>query len=443
MAKTRTDAWNAAAAAGFVAGGLWSTYCVHASMTSLQAMSAKRYGRRAVSDNAETHGVIVVVPMIHEADRASQFVAHWCGLLEKHSRLRLCVVTTERERIEAPAGPYTWDVLRSDPRMESFMHSGRAEIAHFPGVNRTYGEQLGWALDRLASATERPAEYFYIANADSRLSDKACAEIIDLADAGINCAQQSSLFFGNVREVTWPAVGEALYQSRWTLETEVFRYLVGAGQIAWIPTWLQRMWYQHAVGHGLLLSRRYYKELGGLPRAKYGLEDAALGFTIRAAGGHVHPFATLECGDAPASVRELQRQRSTWVRGPLCAGEYLSGWQDIPLAAQGLYDGLKWSLGLPAKWLLILLMAPRSRLVAVTGMLLGLYGPILRLLVGLNRLEVNTCCRPQRRDIARGLLSYSIAPLSYWSGGFRGLCRLIHEVFTDSPSMQQRTRETA
>lgn len=93
--------------------------------------------------------------------------------------------------------------------------------------------------------------------------------------------------------------------------------------------------------------------------------------------------------------------------------------------------------------LLILLMAPRSRLVAVTGMLLGLYGPILRLLVGLNRLEVDTCCLPQQRDIARGLISYSIAPVSYWSGGFRGLCRLAREVFTDGPSVQQRTRETA
>src|SRR5689334_22780204 len=46
-----------------------------------------------------------------------QVATHWSPLLAAHPPLRLCVVTTERERTEAPSRRHTWHALAADPRM--------------------------------------------------------------------------------------------------------------------------------------------------------------------------------------------------------------------------------------------------------------------------------------------------------------------------------------
>ncbi|MCP9618905.1 hypothetical protein NMK54_01840 [Nocardia otitidiscaviarum] len=49
--------------------------------------------------------------------------------------------------------------------------------------------------------------------------------------------------------------------------------------------------------------------------------------------------------------------------------------------------------------------------------------------------------RPSRRAVAKGLLVYPAAPVSYWAGGVRGLARLTRDVITGHERVQQRTRE--
>ncbi|WP_194838591.1 glycosyltransferase family 2 protein [Nocardia sp. XZ_19_369] len=440
MTRSRTDLLaDLAVTAAWIAGG-WSTYSAHTTITTLTAMAARRRARPHVPPDSDTDPtIVVVVPMLHEADRGLACIAHWCKLLDQHPQLRLCVVTTEREHIEAPTAPHTWNTLGADPVLARLTAEGRAELRHYPEFNRTYGEQLGWALDHLAR-TE--VDYFYIANADSRLQPVACSEIIEYATDEVDCAQQSAVFFGNLAELSWLATGEAFFQTRWTFEVELFRLLAGSRRIRWIPAPIADAWYQHAVGHGLLISRRYYQRLGGLPRPRYGLEDAALGVAIRTSGGHIEAFSTLECGDAPATARELQRQRSTWVRGPLCGPEYLTDRRGTRFAAQGLFDGMKWALGLPLRWIVLAALPPRHRLLAAGGLLLGLYGPLLRVLASLQTLEIASESHPNRDTILRGLTAYPFAATSYWLGGLRGLARLLHDITTRTPPIQQRTRES-
>ncbi|WP_280404756.1 hypothetical protein [Nocardia brasiliensis] len=430
----------AAATAGLVvAAGIWSTYSAHTSITELRGMAARRSAETAIRGGSpERATIVIVVPMLHEADRGLDCIQHWCKLLDEHPELRLCLVTTERERVEAPDRVHTWDVINTDPVLHGFTEQGRAQILHYPGVNRTYGEQLGWALDNLA-ATD--VDYLYVTNADSRVTEEGCQEIIDLAAGGVRVAQQSAVFLGNLDQLSWLATGEAFFQSRWTFEVELFRYLAGSGRLRWLPEWVASRWYQHAVGHGLLLACDYYRHLGGLPRPGYGLEDAALGVAIRSEGGHIEPFATLECGDAPRNVRELQRQRSTWVRGPLCAPEYSIGAESAPFVLQGVSDGARWALGLPFRILVLAVLPARYRAIAGAGLLLGLYGPVVRVLIGLRSLDVPAEAQPDRGDVIRGLTAYPFAAVSYWLGGFRGLLRLLRDLATRTPQIQQRTQE--
>src|SRR5690348_2198405 len=88
-----------------VACGAWNTYCAHASLARLRLANRDRQHQRTrVGDSAtDRPTIVVVVPMLHEADQVGQVATHWSPLLAAHPPLRLCVVTTERERTEAPS----------------------------------------------------------------------------------------------------------------------------------------------------------------------------------------------------------------------------------------------------------------------------------------------------------------------------------------------------
>ena len=415
---------------------LWHIYCVHASLQELK----NRRRHPTFSEGNEASGVAVVVPMLDEADQLDDFLDHWSRIMITAPEMQLCVVTTEREATEAPSGERTWDALQRNDLWNLFVAAARAHWIHYPVSNRTYGEQLRWALAELDRILDVSVTHFYISNADSRIAPAGVDEIVGLANERVACAQQSTVFLGNIDRLSWVAAGEALYQSRWTFEREIFRYTVGAGGIPWIPAGVARRWYQHAVGHGLLLAREYYRELGGLPEPKYGLEDAALGFKIRLSGGKVIPFSTLECGAAPSSLAELQRQRSTWVRGPLCSFEYGSGVAASYLALQGTYDGLKWSMGLPIKMAAMLFLPKSSRAWALAGLALGLFGPLARVLLALPSMDLDV--EPVHRGhLVRAVSAYCLAPLSYWAGGFKGLVLLVADISRGSEWTQERTRE--
>ncbi|MBF6209728.1 glycosyltransferase [Nocardia puris] len=428
-------------AAVMLVNGVWSTWCAHAAVRGLRRLADQRESVRSEPGRvAAGSDIVVVVPMLHEADRAAECVDHWCKLLADHPELRLCVLTTDRERHERPEGPHSWDAVTAAASFRRATVAGRAELLHYPRVNRTYGEQLGWALDLL---TTRPAppDHLYVANIDSRLSPHGCAEIVELA-ATVAVAQQSSVFFGNLDDLGPVATAEAFYQSRWSFEHEIFRYLAGAGHLHCLPGWLRSIWYQHTVGHGLLIATATYRRLGGLPSPRHGLEDAALGVAIREAGLHIHPFSTLECGDAPSSVREVQRQRSTWIRGPLCSSEYPRTRRGHLIAAQGTYGGVKWALAVPAQAITLIVASPRQRVMAILGWLLALYGPLIAMLLGLRRLDFPSAYRPRRRHITRAILYYPVAAVSCWAGGLRGAALLARDVARGHAPIQPRTRET-
>lgn len=431
-----------AAAAVMLVNGVWSTWCAHAAVGGLRRLADQRESVRSEPGRvAAGSDIVVVVPMLHEADRAAECVDHWCKLLADHPELRLCVLTTDRECQERPDGPHSWDAVTATASFRRAAVAGRAELLHYPRVNRTYGEQLGWALDLLTSRPT-PPDYLYVANIDSRLTPHGCAEIVELAAAAVPVAQQSSVFFGNLDDLGPIATAEAFYQSRWSFEHEIFRYLAGAGHLRWLPGWVRAIWYQHTVGHGLLIATATYQRLGGLPRPRYGLEDAALGVAVREAGLRIHPFSTLECGDAPRSARELRRQRSTWIRGPLCGSEYPRSRRGQLIAAQGTYGGVKWAVAVPAQVIALIVSSPRQRIMATVGWLLALYGPLIAMLTGLRRLDFPSDYRPRRRHITRAILCYPIAAVSCWAGGLHGAGLLARDAARGHAPIQPRTRET-
>lgn len=387
--------------------------------------------------------IFVVLPLLHESAGVSAALEHWRVACSAFPRLSLALVTTERENIENPNGENsTAAVILNDENFKALYKSGQVRLLHCPRFSKTYREQLAFGLDELG-ALASDSDYFYVTNVDSRLSTDGMADVLALADNQVEFAQQSALFLGNFDSLKALPAAEALLQSRWTVETEIFRYLAGSGGLPFLPQWLSRAWYQHAVGHGLLMNVGALKAIGGLPEPAVGLEDSAIGFEVRSSGFAIAPMRSIEIGEAPTSVGALLRQRAVWVRGPLGALSYPKGTRRRRvLAAQSIYDGVKWATSLPFHIIELKLLRKRFRLVWAIIYLGRHYAPLLGLIVCLPRLNGPTFKSPSTARLRAAIALYWAAPVTFGLGGFVGALRLTRDVIGHNEFVQSKTEQS-
>jgi hypothetical protein len=386
--------------------------------------------------------VHVLVPLLREQARVPALLDRWEGLLAANCDLVLVVLTTNRERIESADRRHrTLEALSADGRIDFWSKRGKALHLHYPSFNRTYGQQVSWGIQRIRARCASE-DYVLLVNADSRIDAAGMRELLDCVASGTECAQQSALFLANLAELGPIPATEALLQSTWTIETELFRYLAGCGAVRWLPQRVASVWYQHAVGHGLLVSAGLLDRIGGFPNPAVGLEDSALGYLIRAHNGCVRPLRRLELADAPSSLAELLRQRKTWVRGPLGALSYrTSSARERLLAAQAIYDGAKWALTLPAICGEIIVLGRRSRLLWALVFLVRRYTTLALMLRSLPEFSDYGLDGPSTTKLAAAAALYPIAILSYGAGGLGGALTMFSEWITGKPHIQPRTED--
>ncbi|HEY1776348.1 MAG TPA: glycosyltransferase family 2 protein [Solirubrobacteraceae bacterium] len=384
--------------------------------------------------------VHVLIPLLHEAPRVQRLLDGWEQLLAAHDELVLVVLTTAREEVDRVAGTSgTRGALVADGRLAAWTEAGRARQLHYPRFNRTYGEQVRWGVEQVRQ-TCASADYVLLVNADSRIDDEGIRQLLGAVHQGYACVQQSAVFLANFAHLNPVPAAEALLQSTWTVETELFRYLAGSGTIRWLPQRVQSIWYQHSVGHGLLISMDLLDLIGGLPNPDIGLEDSALGYLIRSHGERVRPLRRLELADAPSSVRALLRQRATWVRGPIGALWYgPTSRRERLLVAQALYDGARWAFMLPAICVEMILLGPRGRRLRALVFVLRRYTTLALMLGSLPELTDYGVEKPPVRKLAVALLVYPVAVLSYGAGGLRGAIEIVREWKTGRLRIQPKT----
>jgi hypothetical protein len=360
--------------------------------------------------------------------------------LAANRELVLVILTTDRERTESADRRHrTLEALAADGRIDVWSKRGRALHLHYPNFNRTYGQQVSWGIQRIHERCSS-MDYVLLVNADSRIDATGIRELLGYVASDIECAQQSAVFLANFAELGPIPAAEALLQSTWTIETELFRYLAGCGAVKWLPRRLASVWYQHAVGHGLLISIRLLDRIGGFPNPAVGLEDSALGYRIRTNKGFVRPLRTLELAEAPSSLDALLRQRMTWIRGPLGALSYRTrSTQDKLLVAQAVYGGAKWALTLPAICGEMIVLDRRGRLLWALVFLARRYTTLALMLRSLPEFSDYGLDRPPTTKLVAAVALYPIAIFSYGAGGLGGALMMLCEWVTGKPYIQPRT----
>jgi|GEM_PF-6484139 len=323
--------------------------------------------RRRGGDSSQTscgsaHETVlfIVVPLLREQRTIAALFRRLVAQLDTFPELRIIFVTTEREILDDPE---TLDTTPSRLRQLICDYKGdrdRIILLHYPSYNCVVAEQLNYGVSHIARLQKDLLPYTYVMfyNADSIIDARTIVRTLAQARNRVPVIQQSAIFVANVPQLLqqrrYYLAAHGLYQSSWTLQHELPRYLFSRKIFSCIPRSIARNSLVHCVTHGLCIRMDALTEVGGFPVTVLGGEDLCLGFLLKVHGYDVVPLSVLENATTPDSVRALWRQLAGWF---LATTGYVMFWRFLRpdvrrrrraavwvITALGLEDSLKWLL---------------------------------------------------------------------------------------------------
>ncbi len=299
------------------------------------------------------------LPLLREQSILDELFVRFTRGVEQFDELRVVFITTEREIIDNRGQVEGTTIGGLKTLIEQYQGSKERIIhLHYPHYNHVVAEQLNYGLthiNKIAKESDAKA-YIAIYNADSVVENSTFDLLLKTAKANVGVAQQSSLFLWNVPKLLsdrkYLLTGFGLYQSCWTLQHELTRYIFCRKHLPWLPTLIERHSLVHCVMHGLLIELGLLNKARGFPKINIGAEDLALGFILKVQGHHVYPLGILENAETPNQLKTLVNQLAGWFLGVL---GYFVFWWFVPgearkahrlplltITAIGIFDALKW-----------------------------------------------------------------------------------------------------
>ena len=310
-------------------------------------------------NESENLSFFIVIPLLREQKIINQLYQRFVGLIKDSKEVSLVFITTEREIIENDNNEEgtTIEFLKELIKSSSEKVQNKIIHLHYPENNTVVAEQLNYAFEFINARKEQNNTAFaLIYNADSVIEDTSVVEMIKKAHENVDIVQQSSLFLWNtprlLNEHKFLLTCFALYQSSWTLQHELSRYLFSKKRLQFLPKRIEENSLIHCVTHGLLIKPSLLANAGGFPVTRFGGEDLALGFVLKVMGYHIEPLTSLENTEIPNSYKVLFKQLAGWYLGTL---GYFVFWNFVPanvirerffslftVTLLGIYDSMKW-----------------------------------------------------------------------------------------------------
>ncbi|MFV0571729.1 MAG: glycosyltransferase [Xanthomarina gelatinilytica] len=253
---------------------------------------------------------IYIIPLLNEKDRFQNLINQFSKILEKESKSKLVLVTTEREFINSRRENSTVNLienyLSNSPLKNRILH------LHYPKINNVVAKQLNYATDYFKDGLSNP--YFIFYNADSVLSEDINTVLNSNLDGFIY--QQSSLFTNNLNTLLnqgkFLTSTFAVYQSIWTIRVEITRLRLNNIPLKWFYKIIKLPVLTHCITHGLCIPKNELQRLKGFPDLREGGEDVALGYLACLEGKKIHFLPTLENSDSPKHLKSYLKQMKFW-----------------------------------------------------------------------------------------------------------------------------------
>ncbi len=172
-------------------------------------------------EKSSTEGIYYIIPLLNEQARVSKLIQNFKKLNQENDQSKLVLVTTEREYVKSKHGSSTIDIINAlllKPEFKNWLIH-----LHYPHINNVVAKQLNFAIEELKKYNPN---YIAFYNADSIL-DKELSELIFMTNKD-SLFQQSSLFTSNLSNLVSRnqilTIAFAIYQSIWTIKTEITRF---------------------------------------------------------------------------------------------------------------------------------------------------------------------------------------------------------------------------
>lgn len=294
-------------------------------------------GEENLSDSpADLPMIILLLPVLREQRELPALMVHMSHLLYPRNKLRIFLITTERERQEQDASSMTEarttidlaedlaEALNRKLEHELFSH------IHCPDIRANKAGQLNYALsvvDRESNPLLVDQTYIGVYDADSR-PDIRTLDYVG-ADALRHSKewqimppayQQVSLFIKNFRLLPCTLQGlllrmEALYQTRWALGYEIPNYrsqyqLLTSDSCSRVERVVKSR-LSYCVGHGSFLRLDVLKRIGGFP-THTPVEDISLGNILSFMEIPIKPVPFFDVCEVPESLCSMFHQGSVW-----------------------------------------------------------------------------------------------------------------------------------
>lgn len=337
--------------------------------------------------------LVVVIPVLGEAKVLREALLNFSRLQYPPEKLKIVVVTTEKEFEHDCVSPNSIEVVREEiPRInknlgrEIFLH------IHYPLNDGVKSDQLNYAitqLNHLYPTFFDEKTYIGIYDIDSLVPQNT---LILLARDSIqnnfpNIYQQPTLYFKNFAALGNHVDGFlsrsfAFLQTTYAISYEAYNLFKQSEILKKnLPFFSYKM--RYCIGHGLFIRWPYLKRLGFFPTP---IEDTRLGHIVSYLKEDIRLLPIFDTVGIAKGVRESIKQASTWFLGEALFIEDLRIARKIKpvnnlygfwLSFYKGYRNAVWILKGPILSLLILWSIVTRQFLLIALILLSVYLPII------------------------------------------------------------------
>ncbi len=284
------------------------------SLQQLRRCRAWRAARLKMLQSAGTATgprIHVIVPLYEEQPLVAQLVGFWCGRCAEDPRIRVQLVTTEKEGSgEGTTAALVRDELARVPG-RGVEHLHVAEMHPFRAI------QLNAAVDAVRRCSECATDAIWIGvyNADSQPSASTFAELrsVIASDPATRAYQQLAQYVvPQSRPASMLMESFAALQTWWTYTTYFARNQRARSATGW---WARTSPFS-TFGHGEFFRLDLLDEIGGFPDFAYA-DGLLVGWLVRLNGDDIGLLASPDVAEVPRRPRQIVGQHRAWIRGLL------------------------------------------------------------------------------------------------------------------------------
>lgn len=283
--------------------------------------------------------IVVLLPMLSEKKIVTATLNYWMTIYYPPDLIKIIPIT-KREDFERGT---TTASLINKWISENTDQAQRVIHLHLPDGGFCKADQLNFALDQInvnLSGWITDMTFFAVYDADSRPDRRVLLELNHTSKKykDVQAFQQGSLYFADYDNLPsgilgWYLKSRPFYNMRFCFYRELPAFFRSINKMR-SKNWLLRTVTaspNHFLGHGEFIQKKLMDQFGQFPHPS---ADTSMGTMLSFYGYAIAPLATFDCGQTPASIRDLFFQGITWYSG--CS----LYWRDLRVSLQ---NGLAFS----------------------------------------------------------------------------------------------------